>query len=134
MLPFLLYLSAGAITCFHLMLLATVEPPPHPLLFVSLAGSVCLVIAAYLSLFKPDAAAKLALLASLTIWCFYSPAIAKTVDTKLHKKRAGFSSAKGVSSNLLSTGSYGMTGVAATLAGGSVEAIGTPPAADRVPE
>jgi hypothetical protein len=134
MLPFFLYLSAGAITGFHLMLLATVEPQPHPLLFVSLAGSVCLVVAAYLSLFKPDAAAKLALLASLTICCFYGPAIAKTVDTKLHKKRAGVSSATGVSSKLLSTGSYGMTGVAATLAGGSVPAVGMPPAADRVPE
>ena len=36
MLPFFLYLSAGAVTCFHLMLLATVEPPPYALLFVSL--------------------------------------------------------------------------------------------------
>jgi len=51
----------------------------NPLELISLAGSLCLLVAAYLSLFKPDAAAKLALLAALTLWCFYGPAIARTI-------------------------------------------------------
>ena len=52
-----------------------------PLELVSLVGSLCLIIAAYLSLFKPHAAARLALLASLAIWCFYGPAIARAVGS-----------------------------------------------------
>jgi len=52
---------------------------------ISLLGSFCLVIAAYVTLFKPRAAAKLALLACLAIWCFYGPAIAQTVRAKLRK-------------------------------------------------
>ena len=131
MLPFFLYLSAGVITGIHLMLLAAIGPPLHLLHVVSLVGSLCLVVAAYLSLFKPDTAAKLALLASLTMWCFYSPAIAKTIDTKLHKKRAGLSSTTGVSSSPLPAGSDALTVVAATLAGNSVPNIGVTLAANH---
>lgn len=50
-----------------------------PLELVSLTGSLGLLLAAYLSLFKPHAAAKLALIASLAIWCFYGPAIARAI-------------------------------------------------------
>jgi hypothetical protein len=53
---------------------------------VSLVGSVGLLVAAYVSLFKPSAAARLALLACLAIWCFYGPAIAKSVHTKFDKQ------------------------------------------------
>jgi hypothetical protein len=87
-LPFCLYLSAGLITGFHVYaLLSSVVYgiPIDPLEIVSLLGSFCLVIAAYVTLFKPRAAAKVALLACLAIWCFYGPAIAHTVRTKLIK-------------------------------------------------
>jgi len=82
MIPFFLYLAAGAVTGFHvytLLMLAVLGAPVDPLELVSLVGSLCLIVAAYLSLFKPHAAARLALLASLAIWCFYGPAIARTV-------------------------------------------------------
>ncbi|MGA2335581.1 MAG: hypothetical protein WA383_11920 [Terriglobales bacterium] len=82
MIPFFLYLAAGVATGFHvytLLMLAVVGAPVDLLEFVSLAGSLGLLVAAYLSLFKPNAAARLALPASLAIWCFYGPAIARTV-------------------------------------------------------
>ncbi|MGD0506881.1 MAG: hypothetical protein ABSA27_03740 [Terriglobales bacterium] len=82
MIPFFLYLAAGAVTGFHvytLLMLAVLGAPVSPLELVSLVGSLCLIVAAYLSLFKPHAAARLALLAALAIWCFYGPAIARTV-------------------------------------------------------
>jgi hypothetical protein len=82
MIPFFLYLAAGAVTGFQvyaLLVLAVLGGPVNPLEFVSLAGSLCLIVAAYLSLFKPHAAARLAWLASLAIWCFYGPAIARTI-------------------------------------------------------
>ncbi len=85
MLPFCLYLATGLITGFHvctLLALAAYGVPFNPVELVSLLGSLCLLIAAYLSLFKPCAAARLALLASLATWCFYGPAI----RTKLHKQ------------------------------------------------
>jgi hypothetical protein len=88
MFPFCLYFITGIITGFHvytLMLLSLYGVPINPLEFVSLLGSLCLLIAAYLSLFKPRAAAKLALLASLSIWCFYAPALAKSIRTRLDK-------------------------------------------------
>lgn len=83
MIPFFLYLAAGAVTGFHvytLLMLAVIGVPVNPLEFVSLAGSLGLFIAAYLSLLKPNAAARLALLASLAIWCFYGPAIVRAAD------------------------------------------------------
>ncbi len=88
MLPFCLYFVTGIITGFHvytLMLLSLYGVPINPLEFVSLLGSLCLLIAAYLSLFNPRAAAKVALLASLLIWCFYAPALAKSIRTRLDK-------------------------------------------------
>lgn len=89
MLPFFLYLVAGVVTGFHVYTLLTLiqlGAPSHPLEFVSLLGSLGLVVAAYLSLFRPHVAAKLALLASLAAWCFYGPAIARTVETRLHRQ------------------------------------------------
>jgi hypothetical protein len=88
MLPFCLYFVAGLVTGFHVytLVLAMYGATLNPLQFVSLLGSLCLLIAAYVSLSKPNAAAKIALLASLMIWCFYGPAIAKSVRTKLDKQ------------------------------------------------
>jgi hypothetical protein len=89
MLPFCLYFVAGVITGFHvltLLALAVYGAPSSPLELVSLMGSLGLVIAAYVSLFKPHAAARLALLASLAVWCFYGPAIAKSIRPKIGKQ------------------------------------------------
>ncbi|MFZ0770071.1 MAG: hypothetical protein WAN08_01500, partial [Candidatus Sulfotelmatobacter sp.] len=85
MLPFCLYFVAGIVTGFHVytLALAMYGARLNPLELVSLLGSLCLLIAAYVSLSKPNAAAKIALLASLMSWCFYGPAIAKSVRTKL---------------------------------------------------
>ena len=86
MLPFFLYFVASLITGFHvciLLALAAHGTPSNPLELVSLLGSLCLLIAAYVSLFKPHAAARLALIACLAIWCFYGPAVAKSIRPKL---------------------------------------------------
>jgi hypothetical protein len=89
MLPFCLYFAAGAITGFHvytLLVVVVYGAPFNPLELVALLGSLCLLLAAYVSLFKPYAAARLALLASLAIWCFYGPAIARSIRTKVDKQ------------------------------------------------
>ena len=91
MLPFCLYFVAGVVTGYHvytLLALTVYGAPFNPLELISLLGSLCLVIAAYLSLYKPYAAARLALLASLVIWGFYGPAIAKSIRTKFDKQNA----------------------------------------------
>ncbi len=77
MLPFLLYLLAGALTGIQVYALLTLGmhgAPVSPLEFLSLLGSLALIVAAYLSLWKPRLAARVALLAALVIWCFYAPA------------------------------------------------------------
>jgi hypothetical protein len=86
MFPFCLYFIASVITGFHickLLALAVYGTPWNPLELISLLGSLCLLIAAYVSLFKPYAAGRVALIACLAIWCFYGPAIAKSVRAKL---------------------------------------------------
>ena len=81
MLPFCLYLIAALITAFHVCTLIALAlygaAAVNPLELVSLLGSLVLLIAAYVSLFKPRAGARVALLACLAIWCFYGPAIVK---------------------------------------------------------
>jgi hypothetical protein len=87
MLPFFLYFVASVITGFHvytLLALTVYGAPSNPLELVSLLGSLCLLITAYVSLFKPYAAARLAPIACLAIWCFYGPAIAKSIRPKPH--------------------------------------------------
>jgi len=49
---------------------------------------LCLVFAAYLSLFKPHAAARVALLASLAIWMFYGPAMLGAIEFRMHKEKS----------------------------------------------
>jgi hypothetical protein len=91
MLPFVLYLVTAVLTGFHLysLLSFVLYGAPFNLLeLVSLLGSFCLLIAAYGSLFRPRAAGRLALIACLVMWCFYGPAIAKLVRTKLAKPAA----------------------------------------------
>jgi hypothetical protein len=85
MLPFLLYFVTGVVTGFHVytLMFAGFGVPFSPLELVSLLGSLCLLIAACLSLFKPYAAARLALVAALAMWCFYGPAIANGVRARL---------------------------------------------------
>jgi len=89
MFPFLLYFITAVVTGFHiytLLSLVALGVPINPLELVALLGSLCLLIAAYISLFKPHAAAKLALVATLAIWSFYGPAIANAVRTRLEKR------------------------------------------------
>lgn len=86
MLPFFLYFLTGIVTGVHvytLLSLSAYGAPFNPLELVSLLGSLGLLIAAYLSLFRPYAAERLALVAALAIWCFYGPAIAKIVRTRV---------------------------------------------------
>jgi hypothetical protein len=89
MLPFCLYSAAGVVTGFHvctLLVLAVHGAPSNPLELISLLGSLCLLIAAYISIFNPHLAAKFALLACLAMWCFYGPAIAKSIRNKFENR------------------------------------------------
>jgi hypothetical protein len=89
MLPFLLYFVAAVLTGFHvytLLTLAVYGVPFNLLHLISLLGSLCLVIAAFVSLFRPGAAAKIALLACLLIWCFYAPATAALIRAGFHRQ------------------------------------------------
>jgi len=82
MLPFIIYFVTAVVTGFHLytlLSLAVYGVLINPLELIALLGSLCLLIAGYVSLFRPRGAARLALLALLVIWCFYGPAIARTV-------------------------------------------------------
>jgi hypothetical protein len=90
MLPFILYVVTGVVTGLHVytLMFAGFGIPFNPLELVSLLGSLCLLIAAYLSLFKPYAAARLALVAALAMWCFYGPAIANRVRAHLGRPAA----------------------------------------------
>jgi hypothetical protein len=81
MLPFILYVVTGVVTGLHVytLMFAGFGMPFNPLELISLLGSSCLLIAAYLSLFNPEAAARLALVAALAMWCFYGSALANRV-------------------------------------------------------
>jgi hypothetical protein len=89
MLPFVLYFVAAVVTGFHLysLLSLIVYGADFNLLeLTALFGSFLLLIAAYVSLFKPRIAAQIALVASLTLWCFYGPALANLARSKLTKR------------------------------------------------
>jgi hypothetical protein len=92
MLPFFLYLITAVLTGFHVYTLLTLTllgAPVNPLELVSLLGSLALLIAAYISLFNPYIAARVALLACLAMWSFYAPAIAKSIRSGGGKPAAG---------------------------------------------
>lgn len=89
MLPFLVYFATGVVTGYHiytLLALVVYGVPINPLAVIGLFGSLGLLIAAYISLFRPQAAAKVALIAALAIWSFYGPAIANVVRTRLESE------------------------------------------------
>jgi hypothetical protein len=91
MLPFVLYFVTAVVTGFHvytLLSFAVYKVPVNLFELLSLLGSFCLLIAAYVSLFRPHAAARLALLACLVMWSFYAPAIARIVRTRWAKPAA----------------------------------------------
>ena len=99
MLPFLLYLIAGALTGFQvytLVALGAYGAPVSPLEFLSLLGSLALIVAAYISLWRPRIAARVALLAVLTIWCFYAPATLNAARNRRAAPAPASSPAKGV--------------------------------------
>jgi hypothetical protein len=88
MLPFVLYLVAAAVTGLHiytLLLLAFYGGSISALEFLALLGSFGLLIAAYVSLFSPSRAGRIALIAALLLWSFYAPAIATLVRNHAHK-------------------------------------------------
>jgi xanthosine utilization system XapX-like protein len=92
MLPFCLYFVTGLVTGFHiytLLALAVYGVPINALELISLLGSLGFLIAAYVSLFKPLIAAKLALIAALAMWSFYGPAIANLVRARLEHRKVG---------------------------------------------
>ena len=91
MLPFALYFVTAVLTGFHayaLLSFVAYGVPLNPLELISFLGSFCLLIAAYVSLFRPRAAARVALIACLAMWCFYAPAIANLVRTKFARPNA----------------------------------------------
>ena len=91
MLPFVLYFVTALFTGYHLyvlMSLVVYGVPVNPLELVGFLGSFALLIAAYISLFRARAAARIALIACLALWCFYAPAIANYVRVRIHKRVA----------------------------------------------
>lgn len=85
MLPFAIYFVTGIITGYHLYALisfALYGAPFNLLELLALLGSLCLLIASYISLFRPYAAARVALIACIVMWSFYGPAMAKIVRAK----------------------------------------------------
>ncbi len=90
MFPFSLYVITGVLTGVHLYLLLvfTVYTPAATLLeWVALLGSLGLLVAAYVSLFRPRLAAQIALIACLLSWAFYAPAAVRTVHSDVLKYR-----------------------------------------------
>jgi hypothetical protein len=82
MLPFAIYLITALLTGFHvysLLSLAVYGVPATLLEPASLVGSVWLLAAAYVSLFRARVGAKIALPSSLLAWCFYAPALLGTM-------------------------------------------------------
>ncbi|HVI09151.1 MAG TPA: hypothetical protein VND65_12745 [Candidatus Binatia bacterium] len=78
MLPFILYFLTSVLTAIHLyslLALALYGVPVSPLEGVALLGSLLMLIAAYISLFRPRIGAQTALIAALLLWSFYAPAI-----------------------------------------------------------
>lgn len=93
MLPFFLYLGAGAAIAFHvyaLLSLAVLGAALNLPELVSLPASLGLMLSAYVSLFKLAVAARIALLASLAAWCFYAPGIAALVKAGWQPQLADF--------------------------------------------
>lgn len=85
MVPFFLYLLTALITGFHIYSLLTLGlygGAVNGLELIAFAGSLTLFVAAYVSLFRPYVAARIALIAALALWAFYAPAIATLVRSR----------------------------------------------------
>lgn len=90
MLPFFLYLLTGIATGLHVLYLlswAVWGAPTHPLQYISVVGSLVVIVAAYVSLFKPRIAARFALLGLAAVWPFYVTAVVRTVQVKVSDQR-----------------------------------------------
>jgi hypothetical protein len=89
MLPFIIYFVAAIVTGIHLLTLLSLAAygvTISPFELLALLGSILILIAAYVSLFRPYAAARIALLAAILMWSFYGPAIATYVRGRLAKR------------------------------------------------
>ncbi len=81
MLPFVLYAATGVVAAFHLyslLVLSAFGVPQNSWEVISLLLSLCILICAYLGLYKPVLAARIVLIATLGMWFFYGPAIVAT--------------------------------------------------------
>jgi hypothetical protein len=90
MLRFSVYLAAGIVTgvpVFRLLAASVWGVPRLPLEYVSLAGSLLLVVAAFLSLGDRRLAARVAVLGLLCNGAFYGPLAVKTVQLRLKDQR-----------------------------------------------
>jgi hypothetical protein len=90
MLPFFLYLIAGVMTAVPVLFglgWAVWGAPISIWEYVSLLGSLVLVLSAYVSLVQARKAARLALAGAIAIWSFYLPAIVGLTTTKLTDQR-----------------------------------------------
>src|ERR1700689_4995780 len=89
MLPFVIYLVTAIVTGIHLLTLLSLAAygvTISPFELLALLGSFSILIAAYVSLFRPYAAARIALLAAIIMWSFYGPAMAHHVRERLAKR------------------------------------------------
>jgi hypothetical protein len=89
MLPFVIYFVTAIVTGVHLLTLLSLAAygvTVSPFELLAVLGSFLILIAAYVSLSRPYAAARIALLAAILMWSFYGPAIATNVRGRLAKR------------------------------------------------
>jgi hypothetical protein len=89
MLPFVIYFVTAIVTGVHLLTLLSLAAygvTVSPFELLAVLGSFLILIAAYVSLSRPYAAARIALLAAILMWSFYGPAIATYVRGRLAKR------------------------------------------------
>jgi hypothetical protein len=82
-----LYLFTAIATGIHAFYLEvwTVNLAPNPLHYISFAGSVILLGAAFTAPFRDRKAAIVATIGSFLLWCFYAPALVLTFLTFLSR-------------------------------------------------
>jgi hypothetical protein len=93
MFPFVLYAVTAAVSGYHVYFLLTLGMfgvPQSASEYISLAMSACLLICAYISVYRPVQAAKIGLVAALGMWIFYGPAIISTIRAGQHRQLPSF--------------------------------------------
>lgn len=55
--------------------------PTSPLQYVSICGSLALLVAGVLAKWRPRATAVMAMSATIAMWCFYAPAMIHTIHS-----------------------------------------------------